>query len=72
MNEFKATLVDKYDAPAILFLANGLYTYECITSDFRFDPRTTDADFDAGRDPEDPRLRIQDSCYENYTEYSIT
>ncbi|XP_075253659.1 uncharacterized protein LOC142345480 [Convolutriloba macropyga] len=73
MNEFKATKVQQYDAPAIMFLANGVYTYECITSHFRFDPRTTYQDFDfEGRDPEDPRLRIQDSCHENFTDYSIT
>ncbi len=73
MNEFKAQQVSQYEAPAIMFLANGLYTFECITSHFRFDPRPADTDFDTeGRDLEDPRLRIQDSCHENATEYSIT
>ena len=73
MNEFKAAKVESYEAPAILFLANGLYTFECITSHFRFDPRPDNSDFDfENRDPEDPRLRIQESCRENSTQYSVT
>ena len=73
LNEFKATQVSSYTAPGILFLANGVYTYECITNEFRFDPRPVTDDFDfEGRDLEDPRLRIQDSCVENSTEYAIS
>ena len=73
LNNFKAVKVDSYTSPGILFLANGVYTYECITNEFRFDPRPVDSDFDfEGKDPEDPRLRIQDSCVENSTEFAIS
>ena len=66
-----STQVASYDPPAILFLANGAYTYECLNSTFRVDPKSEESDF-PNFDPEDKGSRIQESCNETALSFSIS
>ena len=62
--------MQEFEAPAILLLANGIYTYECITDVFRGDPKVVDADFPE-YNREEPRSRIQASCHELSMSFSL-
>ncbi|XP_075264904.1 uncharacterized protein LOC142357077 [Convolutriloba macropyga] len=63
--------VSQYDAPALIFLSNGVFTYSCIASAFRVDPQPTLSDFD-NHNIENVRSQIQDVCNETSISYQLT
>ena len=72
LSGIKSFNVANYPPPGLLFLANGMYTYSCINSAFRLDPRPVEEDKNPNLEPEDRRLRIQDFCSEHSIDFDFS